>query len=109
MAEERLTHNVYVVELEPEVRKIARFAKANPDARTDKPCLYVGMTGLTPEERFARHKAGIWASRFVRDYGVRLKPKYYERYNPMTYEEAQRLEPELAAHLRKRGFAVWQN
>lgn len=109
MSEKRLTHHVYVVELDPKVRNISRFARANPDARVDKPCIYVGMTGLTPEARYAKHKTGVRSSRFVRHFGVRLSPEHYERYNPMTYEEAKALEPELAADLRKRGFAVWQN
>ena len=31
--------------------------------------LYVGMTGLTPEERFRNHKAGRRASKWVRKHG----------------------------------------
>jgi hypothetical protein len=37
-------HNVYVVELSPEVLQHARFRKANPDYDATKPCVYVGMT-----------------------------------------------------------------
>ena len=102
------THNVYVVELDPAVRSLARFAKANPGARDDKPCLYVGLTGLAPEDRFARHRAGIQASRIVREFGVRLRPRFYTRFNPMPYEEAARMEVEIARRLRRRGFGVWQ-
>jgi hypothetical protein len=65
------------------------------------------MTGLTPEQRFANHKAGIKAARIVRRYGVRLVPTLYEHLNPMPYEMAVRLEAELAASLRKRGFQVF--
>ncbi len=39
---------------------------------------YVGMTGLTPEQRFENHKNGIRAARMVRKYGVRLVPKLYD-------------------------------
>jgi hypothetical protein len=28
----------------------------NPNRNPKKPCMYVGMTGLKPEERFANHK-----------------------------------------------------
>jgi len=41
------------------------------------PCLYVGMTGLTPEERFANHKAGTKAAAVVKRYGLRLLPELY--------------------------------
>ena len=68
---------------------------------------YVGMTGLAPEERFANHKAGIRAARVVRRFGVRLVPTLYEHLNPMRFEEAVRMEVELAASLRKRGFQVF--
>jgi len=68
---------------------------------------YVGMTGLTPEERFARHKAGIQAAGVVRRSGVRLVPKLYAHLNPMTYGRALELEGVLAEALRRRGFQVF--
>jgi hypothetical protein len=52
-------HNVYVVLLDPAVGKIRAVRAANPDRDRKKPCVYVSMTGLTPEERFANHKAGV--------------------------------------------------
>jgi len=102
-------HSVYVIELDDAVRLEKKFQEKNPGARLDKPCLYVGMTGLTPEERFANHKAGKKSSLIVKKHGIRLRPRYFEDLNPMTYEEAKAEEPALAARLRKRGFAVWQN
>jgi len=102
-------HNVYVVELHAAVRNIRKFAAANPDCRVDKPCLYVGVTGLTPEERFENHKRGIKSSSLVKRHGIRLRPRYYSRYNPMTYEDAAAMEVTLAKRLRARGFGVWQN
>jgi hypothetical protein len=68
---------------------------------------YVGMTGLTPEERFRNHKAGIKAARVVRRFGERLVPKLYAHLNPMPYEKAKRMEVALAESLRKRGFVVF--
>jgi predicted GIY-YIG superfamily endonuclease len=68
---------------------------------------YVGMTGLTPEARLANHKAGIKAAGVVRKYGVRLVPTLYEHLNPMRYQDAVRMEIELADSLRKRGFQVF--
>ena len=39
--------------------------------------MYVGMTGLTPEERLANHQAGIKDASLVKRYGVRLLPELY--------------------------------
>jgi hypothetical protein len=106
--ERRLTHNVYVVELDAAVLKFARFRAHNPDYREGMPCVYVGMTGLPPGERFQNHKAGVKANRYVRDFGLRLLPELYECFNPMPYGAAQAMEAELAEDLRAQGYAVWQ-
>ena len=68
---------------------------------------YVGMTGLTPEERFANHKKGLKAARVVRKCGERLVPKLYAHLNPMRYAKACEMEALLADSLRKRGYAVF--
>jgi predicted GIY-YIG superfamily endonuclease len=101
-------HNVYVVELDPAVLNLARFRKANPQRDLLKPCVYVGMTGLTPEQRLAKHKAGVRANRYVQKYGLRLLPQLYAYANPMPYEAAREMEVELAIALREQGYAVWQ-
>jgi hypothetical protein len=100
--------NVYVILLDDGVRLRARFARENPHASPDLPCLYVGVTGLTPEERFANHKRGHRASRYVREFGIRLLPEHYEHLNPMPDEAALEMEVDLAIELRKMGYAVWQ-
>jgi hypothetical protein len=107
-ARSRHRHNVYVVELDPRVLQSARFRRANPDRDPLKPCVYVGMTGLTPEARFAKHKAGIRANSFVQRYGVRLLPRLYAYANPMPYEAAREMEVELSTALRAEGYGVWQ-
>ena len=65
------------------------------------------MTGLTPEERFENHKAGIKDAFAVKRYGLRLLPELYAHLNPLTYERAKRMEVFLAESLRKRGFIVF--
>ncbi|HSK09783.1 MAG TPA: hypothetical protein VK911_09410 [Vicinamibacterales bacterium] len=89
-----LHHSVYVVYLR------------NPkgDGRAG---YYVGMTGLTPEQRFANHKAGIRAARVVKRFGERLVPRLYAHLNPMTYEEALEMEPRLAKELGEKGYQVF--
>jgi hypothetical protein len=68
---------------------------------------YVGMTGLTPEARFANHKAGVKSARVVRKFGERLVPRLYAHLNPMTYAKAKAMEVTLAEELRARGFQVF--
>jgi predicted GIY-YIG superfamily endonuclease len=99
---------VYVVELSDRVWNEARFRRANPEHRLGRPLVYVGMTGLDPDLRFDKHKAGIQANRFVQRYGVRLLPQLYEVYNPMPYAAACEMEVELAIALREQGYGVWQ-
>lgn len=72
------------------------------------PFVYVGMTGLDPDVRFDKHKAGIQANRFVQAYGLRLVPSLYAMYNPMPYAAACDMEVELAIALREAGYGVWQ-
>jgi hypothetical protein len=99
---------VYVVELSRDVLNEGRFRRCNPDYRYGKPCVYVGMTGLDPDVRFDKHKAGIQANRYVMRYGLRLLPELYECYNPMPYDGAKDMEVELAIGLREQGYGVWQ-
>jgi predicted GIY-YIG superfamily endonuclease len=101
-------HSVYVVELARGVLYERKFQKANPNYNPEKPCVYVGMTGLDPDVRFDKHKAGIQSNRYVREYGVRLLPALYQAYNPMPYDAARDMEVELAIYLREQGFGVWQ-
>jgi hypothetical protein len=99
---------VYVIELAPQVWNEPKFRKANPEHDILKRCVYVGMTGLSPDVRFDKHKAGIQSNRYVRRYGMRLLPELYEAYNPMPYDGARDMEVELAISLREQGFGVWQ-
>ena len=87
-------HSVYVVYLR------------NPKG-DGKAGYYVGMTGLSPEQRFQNHKKGLKAARIVTRCGERLVPRLYEHLNPMPYGKAVEMEVTLADSLRKRGFAVY--
>jgi len=99
-------HNVYVVLLDPDVARLRRVLAENPDRHPGKPCLYVGMTGLTPEERYANHKRGEKAASVVRRFGIRLLPELYAHLNPMPFEAAAVMERELAEDLRRAGYTV---
>lgn len=101
-------HHVYVIELSKQVLAEAKFMRANPGYVTGKPCVYVGMTGLDPDIRFDKHKAGIQHNQYVLKYGLQLLPDLYEAHNPMTYKAAVDMEIELGISLREAGFGVWQ-
>src|SRR5580765_2161697 len=68
---------------------------------------YVGLTGLSPEQRFHNHKQGIKSARVVKRCGERLVPRLYEHLNPMPYLKAKEMEVFLAESLRKRGYQVF--
>jgi predicted GIY-YIG superfamily endonuclease len=75
---------------------------------SSNPCVYVGSTGRSPEERFQQHMEGNRAAPLVRRYGIALMPRLYERYNPMSGPQAAEFESGLARRLRNKGYAVWQ-
>lgn len=101
-------YHVYVIELSQDVLYEGKFRKCNPGYIAGKPCVYVGMTGLDPDVRFDKHKAGLQANRYVQQYGLRLLPDLYEGFNPMSYDEARTREVEIGIDLRSAGFGVWQ-
>jgi hypothetical protein len=101
-------HHVYIIELSKDVLLEPKFRKNNPNYREGKPCVYVGMTGLNPDVRFDKHKAGIQANTYVTKYGLRLLPDLYEGFNPMSHDEAVDKEIEVGIDLRSAGFGVWQ-
>jgi hypothetical protein len=63
--------NVYVIELDKAILELQKFREANPDYDPTKPCVCVGMTARSPEERFQQHLSGYKAARFTKRYGVR--------------------------------------
>lgn len=68
---------------------------------------YVGMTGLSPEDRYQRHLAGVQAVRKrIKRHGLGLLPDLYERFNPMSDPDAREVERELGQALSSAGFAV---
>ncbi len=99
-------HNVYVVLLDPAVGKLRKVRAENPERDPKKPCVYIGMSGLTPEERFANHKAGIKDASLVKRYGLRLLPELYGHLNPMPFDAAAQMEMDLAEDLRRAGYTV---
>ena len=107
---------VYVIELDKEFALTRKAREANPEQDLDKPCIYIGCTSKTPEERFrehmigARNSRGPLFSRVVYMYGKCLLPKEYRKYNPIdTRKEALEMERKLTDRYRKQGYTVWSN
>lgn len=98
---------IYVVLLNEEVLTKSRFRRANPGYRAGRPCYYVGMTGLSPEQRFSNHKAEHQCCPFVRDFGVELAWDMFESIPPLSHAAAEAREPEHAEFLRSQGYGVW--
>ena len=71
-------HNVYIIGLDKAVLNERKFVKDNSNHDPKKACFYVGMTGLTPDERFQNHKKGYKANRYVKKYGRWLRRRMYE-------------------------------
>ena len=105
----RTDYCVYVIELNSKILKKQDFLKENPNKDPSKPCVYVGMTSKTPEERFAIHQSEhLHSSPKVREFGIALMRELYEHLNPLTREEVEDMEKKLAEDLRSQGYAVWQ-
>ena len=101
-----MQHSVYVVLLDAKAAKLRAVKALNPNATPGMACIYVGLTGLDPTERFANHKSGLKSAAIVRRYGIRLLPELFEHLNPMPYEVAVRMEVELAEDFRAQGYFV---
>lgn len=104
-------YSVYVIELDRTVRtdetRKDRVKKVNPNADPTRSCFYVGQTKLSPEGRWAKHKAGAdSSSEWPREFGVCLRPDLYEHLNPMTELASLTKERALCLALRKKGYTV---
>lgn len=101
-------HNLYAVELDDAVLERRDFLERNPGGAAAG-CLYIGVTGLPPEERFERHLEGTQSARLVRRHGLRLRLDLVEGFSRLPYRIAACMEPKIAAWLRAQGFGVWQH
>jgi len=100
---------VYTIELDPSVARVPAFAAKNPRHVTGKPCFYVGMTMLRPEERFAQHITGSKnASRIAHKYGKKLRMDVVENNKPTLRTWALEREKRVANRLRSQGFGAWK-
>jgi hypothetical protein len=101
---------VYVIELDPQVANLRKFRQKNPAYIMGNGCVYVGQSSREPTLRFEQHKEGYKSNKYAREYGIRLRPELYEKYNPIpTRKDAEEIEEMLGQQLRKQGIGVWFN
>jgi hypothetical protein len=95
--------HLYVVELDPTL-----CIKRGCLSRNGRPPIYVGQSANPPETRFRQHKDGYKASRFVRDFGVRLLPRLCKNHGPFASRvDAIEAEAKLARRLKSLGYCVF--
>jgi predicted GIY-YIG superfamily endonuclease len=105
---ERRLYHLYVVGLDR-----ALCVRRGCLARNGRAPVYVGQSAHSPEARFKQHKAEYKSSRFVREFGVQLLPRLYQRSGAfLSRSEAidgeQRLgEQRLARQLESSGYCVF--
>jgi hypothetical protein len=105
-----MKYYVYVIRLDDAVLKSRKFRLQNPDFKRGLPCFYVGQSCHPPEIRFWQHKKGYKGNRFVKEFGLGLCPRYYEKFNPIrTRKEAENIEANLTKYLRMKGHGVWSH
>lgn len=99
---------VYAVELDPSVVKEPEFLKKNPRWNPDKPAFYVGMTSLSPQERFEQHHSGSKnPSRIAHEYGLSLRMDVVTDKRVTRRKWAMEGERRLVRNLRAQGFGAW--
>ncbi len=101
---------VYVIKLDSQVANLRKFRQKNPAYIMGNGCVYVGQSSREPTLRFEQHKEGYKSNKYAREYGIRLRPELYEKYNPIpTRKDAEEIEKMLGKQLRKQGIGVWFN
>jgi len=101
---------LYVIELDSSVANNKKFRLKNPNYIKGNGCVYVGQSFRSPEIRFEQHKEGYKANRYAKEYGLFLRPDFYQKYNPIpTRKDAEELESFVAKKLKSQGIGVWFN
>ena len=101
-----LCWSVYVIHLKEEVKGEKKMSKQNTNGSPELGYLYVGMTGISVEERVSNHLRGYKSCSLVRKYFYGL---FHEKIESgLSYEEATLREETLAEDLRLEGYWVYQ-
>lgn len=100
-------YSIYVFQLGHTAANDTAFEHSMRDPR--KPCLYVGSTAKSIEERYDEHVSGKRTSRAARKHGVGpLRPDLAAGKYAYSREKAQEIEARVAEALRREGYGVSQ-
>ena len=114
-------HRVYAFYMNKSVLSKKKFQEANPNYKKGKPCVYVGMTGKSIEERYDEHtnpenenfnKGSKWMKNhavhgFVEALAIDLLSHPDISRETLTFGEALQNEKLYAAWLKSQGYGVW--
>ena len=114
-------HKVYAFYLKQDVLGKRKFQEANPNYKKGKPCVYVGMTGKSIEERYDEHtnpknenykKGSKWMKSYaIRGFTEALAIGLLSHPNisreTLTFGEALQNEKLYAEWLKSQGYGVW--
>ena len=104
------SYNVYVIELDPAVAELRKFRAKNPKYIKGNGCVYVGQSSRKPNIRFEQHKEGNKSNKYAQQFGLKLRPDLFEKYNPIpTRKDAEEIDEMVGKELRNRGLGVWFN
>jgi hypothetical protein len=102
----RWSRIVYVVDLDSTACRARRTACRGEGCR--QLAVYVGETALTAEDRFAQHKAGTKASRWVKQFGLAVNLELSHGLPEFaTVGESREAEAALGEKLRAAGYCVY--
>jgi hypothetical protein len=123
-----MPYHVYVIDLDPAVKKSRRFMERNAGMLEFGECFYVGQTIHDPDCRYRQHKechgdeitfrcicrkkGRLFTKKvsnyFARKFGRFLSRERYEKLNPLpTRAAAEAMEAKLARELQADGHGVW--
>ena len=114
-------HRVYAFYMNKSVLSKKKFQEANPNYKKGKPCVYVGMTGKSIEERYDEHtnpenenfnKGSKWMKNhavhgFVEALAIDLLSHPDISRETLTFGEALQNEKLYAEWLKSQGYGVW--
>ena len=98
----------YVIELDASAMQDPAYAKKNPGWIAGMPLYYVGMTSLSPGERFDQHMLGTKnVSRIAHRYGRKLRMDIVTDRKASRRTIALKKEARLVRDLRVAGCGAW--
>lgn len=103
------TYHLYAIRLDEAVLARRAFREHNPGYVPGKPCYYVDSSVYPPAVRFEKHKSGVRASRWVRDFGLHVAARKCRHVELAGPDQPARAEREYAERLRAKGYGIWQN